>query len=49
MDIGKSFSYPFEDNQWLSKLGLGAVISMVPTWVKPMIILMALIKVYLRK
>ncbi|HJS17247.1 MAG TPA: DUF4013 domain-containing protein [Anaerolineales bacterium] len=30
MDIGKSFSYPFEDNQWLSKLGLGTVISMVP-------------------
>ncbi|MFT3895951.1 MAG: DUF4013 domain-containing protein [Anaerolineales bacterium] len=30
MDIGKSFSFPFEDNQWVSKLGLGAVISMVP-------------------
>jgi len=30
MDIGKSFSYPFEDKQWVSKLGLGAVISLVP-------------------
>ena len=30
MDIGKSFSYPFEDKQWLTKLGLGAVISLVP-------------------
>jgi hypothetical protein len=30
MDIGKSFSYPFEDKEWLSKLGLGAVISLVP-------------------
>jgi hypothetical protein len=30
VDIGKSFSFPFEDNQWVSKLGLGAVIAMVP-------------------
>ena len=30
MDIGKSFSYPFDDKQWVSKLGLGAVISLVP-------------------
>ena len=30
MDIGKSFSYPFEDKEWVSKMGLGAVISMVP-------------------
>ena len=30
MDIGKSFSFPFEDKQWISKLGLGAVITMVP-------------------
>jgi len=30
MDIGKSFSFPFEDRQWISKLGLGAVIAMVP-------------------
>ena len=30
MDIGKSFSYQFEDKQWISKLGLGAVISLVP-------------------
>jgi hypothetical protein len=30
MDIGKSFSYPFEDKQWVSKVGLGAVISLVP-------------------
>lgn len=30
MDAEKSFSYPFEDNQWVSKLGLGALISIVP-------------------
>lgn len=30
MDIGKSFSYPFEDKQWLSKMGIGAVVSLVP-------------------
>jgi hypothetical protein len=30
VDIGKSFSFPFEDKEWLSKLGLGAVISLVP-------------------
>jgi Protein of unknown function (DUF4013) len=30
MDIGKSFSYPFEDNNWLSKLLIGALVSAVP-------------------
>jgi len=30
MDIGKSFSYPFEDDEWLTKLFLGAIISAVP-------------------
>jgi len=30
MDAEKSFTYPFEDEQWISKLGLGAIISMVP-------------------
>ena len=30
MDIGKSFSFPFEDKQWITKLGLGAVITLVP-------------------
>jgi hypothetical protein len=30
MDINKSFSYPFEDNQWISKLGIGAIVAMVP-------------------
>jgi hypothetical protein len=30
VDIEKSFAFPFEDREWLSKLGLGAVISMVP-------------------
>ena len=30
MDIQKSFSYPFEDSQGLPKLGLGALISLVP-------------------
>ena len=30
MDAEKSFTFPFEDKEWLSKLGLGALISMVP-------------------
>ena len=30
MNINKAFSFPFEDKQWISKLGIGAVISMVP-------------------
>jgi hypothetical protein len=30
MNAERSFSFPFEDKNWLSKLGLGAVISMVP-------------------
>jgi hypothetical protein len=30
MNINKAFSYPFEDKQWISKLGIGAVIGMVP-------------------
>jgi hypothetical protein len=30
MNVEKSFSYPFEDKDWLNKLGLGALISMVP-------------------
>ena len=30
MDVEKSFTFPFEDQQWPTKLGLGAVISMVP-------------------
>ena len=30
MDAEKSFTYPFEDKEWISKLGLGALISMVP-------------------
>lgn len=30
MDIGKSFSYPFEDDQWISKLFIGAIVNAVP-------------------
>jgi hypothetical protein len=30
MDTGKSFSFPFEDNQWLSKFGIGAFVTMIP-------------------
>ena len=30
MDAEKSFSFPFEDKEWISKLGLGALISLVP-------------------
>jgi hypothetical protein len=30
MNIGKSFSFPFEDKQWITKLGLGALITLVP-------------------
>ena len=30
MNIGKSFSFVFEDKQWISKLGLGALITFIP-------------------
>ncbi len=30
MDIGRSFGFPFEDKEWISKLGLGVVITLVP-------------------
>jgi len=30
MNIGKSFSFVFEDKQWVSKLGLGALITFIP-------------------
>jgi hypothetical protein len=30
MDAEKSFTFPFEDQEWISKLGLGALISLVP-------------------
>lgn len=30
MDAEKSFTFPFEDKEWISKLGLGAIISLVP-------------------
>ena len=30
MNIGKSFSYVFEDKDWLTKLGIGALITIVP-------------------
>lgn len=30
MDIEKSFTFPFEDKEWTSKLGLGAAIALVP-------------------
>ncbi|MBK5106664.1 MAG: DUF4013 domain-containing protein [Anaerolineales bacterium] len=30
MNIGKAFSFPFEDDEWLTKLLLGAVVSAVP-------------------
>ncbi len=30
MKISESFSYQFEDNQWPTKLGLGALLSLVP-------------------
>lgn len=30
MDISKSFSYQFEDKQWISKLGITALITLVP-------------------
>lgn len=30
MDIEKSFAFPFEDKEWTRKLGLGAIISIVP-------------------
>jgi hypothetical protein len=30
MDFGKALSYAFEDEDWFTKIGLGAVISLVP-------------------
>ena len=30
MNIGKSFSFVFEDRQWISKLGIGALITFIP-------------------
>ena len=30
MNIEKSFRFPFDDQQWISKLGLGALITLVP-------------------
>jgi hypothetical protein len=30
MHIEKSFTFPFEDKDWVSKLGLGALITIVP-------------------
>ena len=30
MDIGKSFSYPFEDEKWLSKSLIGVIVAAVP-------------------
>lgn len=30
MNIGKSFSYPFDDKQWAAKLGLGGLIVLIP-------------------
>ncbi len=30
MEIGKAFTYVFDDKKWLSKVGLGALISIVP-------------------
>jgi len=30
MNIEKSFQFPFEDKEWVSKLGLGALITLVP-------------------
>ncbi len=30
MDIGKSLAYAFEDDRWLNKLGIGALVSLVP-------------------
>lgn len=30
MDVGKSFTYQFEDNNWITKLLIGALVSAVP-------------------
>src|SRR3990172_3893388 len=30
MNISKSFSFVFEDKQWISKLGLGALVTFIP-------------------
>ncbi len=30
MDIGKSFSYMFEDEKWIEKIGIGGLVSLIP-------------------
>ena len=30
MDIGRSFTYMFDDEKWLSKILIGGIINMVP-------------------
>lgn len=30
MNVGKSFSFVFDDKQWVSKLGLGALVTLIP-------------------
>jgi len=30
MDFGKAFSYPFEDRDWLKKIGIAALITLIP-------------------
>ena len=44
MNLGKAFSYPFEDKLWASKLGIGMAVSIVPVlnfaWIGYMIDIM---------
>ena len=30
MDFGKALTYPFDDDDWLAKLGIGLVVGLVP-------------------
>ena len=30
MDFGKAFSYVFDDEDWIKKIGIGALLSLIP-------------------
>mgnify|MGYP000900014225 FL=1 len=30
MDIGRAFTYPFEDKDWLKKIGIGGLVNIIP-------------------
>jgi amino acid transporter len=39
MDVGKAFTFVFEDDEWISKLGIGAVLALVSFLIFPIFLL----------